>query len=314
MILEFLDSDGKPLAPLRCELLLVRWGGAELVRLEADGTRVRLPIDVASVRDRCGRDVQADSMGFLFIEAQDHAPVRSEAIAWIGQPGGDATRREETEFGFPGATHVALSRGSTATMSVRLRRAVPRVVRLATREGEPVSGALVRTCVFFSSSNHCARMSSREIASGRTDAFGCIEVPDGDWEVGLRIEAPEWLLEHPRLPEYPMELVTRLVDEETVVLLRRKVVRRLRLVVREADRPAPGKRLYARHARVPGGVCGAYSGLLDTTDREGRIDWPTFFPGDFDRLWLEDARGEILWEGDPREMDLEDVVTIELGD
>ena len=78
-----------------------------------------------------------------------------------------------------------------------------------------MANALVTTSMYWSHQNHCGVLFAREVAKGRTDSRGRMEVPDGDWEVALQVEAHGWILEEPRLYGYPMEMVIRLVREET---------------------------------------------------------------------------------------------------
>ena len=316
VVFEFRDAWGTPIVPSRCELLISGWNSPKVVPLPTDGYRLRLHLDRTWAQGLTTGSLGTQS--FLLIEAPGHAPILSEAFSWIGQAQRDEGRpptRQSAELKFPDGTRVAVERGQTEEVTLRFRHPERRFVRLISRGGEPVPDVPVRSHVFWPTPNRCGLMETREVAQGRTDSTGRIEIPDGDWLVGLKIEALGWTLESPR-PQaprtrgYPLEIVVAPAAEEVLVYLQRKVFRPLRLEVTEWGLPARGRVLHGNLANIS---CGATWGHFAKTDFRGSIARDSFCAEDYNRFWFEDSEGNVLWQADPREMDLSDVVRIDLG-
>lgn len=312
LVVRCTDADGAPVRPDKAELLTSGWGYADSIGLQMSGDAVRVPLDEDRLNSLAGQDMaQVDEL-FLYIEAPGYAPVRSAAFGppgtWAGTPG-------KAEVSFPGGVGEALTRDGNTEVTVVLRRPVKRSLLLLDENGT-VQGVKVSTYMYWSSSNHCARLTgARLLDTSVSGGDGTVEVPDGDFEYAFEIAADDMglVLRDPELPEYPERLVTRLKEEKTVVKLHRRKSVKLTMRVMKNGVPAAGETLYGCMADCPDGVCASCCGPLSPIGQDGIIIIPRFYPEAYTSIYIPAADGSNLFEADPRKLSLERPQEIELG-
>lgn len=313
LVVRCLDRDGRPVRPGRAELLYYGWGFADACPLDINNDGIVLPLDEVRLRRLVGKDLARSDGFFLYIEAEGYAPVRSAPFGLPGcasPPGGDIT------VSFPGCRPETVEPGKTGMLDVLLRRPVPRSLALVDDDGKPAAGVEVISYMYWSSSNHCARLSGARVI-GRTvsDHNGVVEVPDGDIEYAFEIAAGDMglVLADPELPEYPERLVTMLKEEKTVVKLHRRKKVTLTVRVTKNGVPVPEETLYGCMADCPGGVCASCCGPLSTTDTYGVISIPGFYPEAYTSIYIQSADGSKLFEADPRKLKFDSPIGVDLA-
>jgi hypothetical protein len=236
----------------------------------------------------------------------------AELVVRCTDGAGGAVRLERAElltYGWGYADAVELgTEGNTLTG--------PRSLLLLDDDGRPVSGAEVTSYMYWSSSNHCARLSgARLLGTAVSDADGVVEVPDGDFEYAFEIAASDMglVLSDPELPEYPERLVTTLRGEETVVNLHRRKSVTLTMRVLKSGVPVAGQMLYGCMADCPGGVCASCCGPLSASGPYGIITIPGFYPESYKSIYITDDSGENLFEADPGKLSLERPIEVDLA-
>lgn len=135
---------------------------------------------------------------------------------------------------------------------------------------------------------------AEELGSHVTNADGLIEVADGDFEYALSFE--RWF-DHVFVDEarsLPWRLVTDLTEATTEIVAHQFAVRPLEMRIHRGDQPAAGVHLQGHLTNCPGGVCGACSGPITTTDEAGRIWIDNFRPDKYRWVWILDD-GQKLW-------------------
>ena len=314
--------DGAPVSVSRAEMLLVAYGDVRTVPLPAAGSRVVADLSPDWLEREWPERAADVSKAYLYLEAGELAPLRSEAFDWLGTSGGDGEPVARTEVQFPRAEPVAVEPGADASVTAAFRDREPRWLRLQDQEGRPLAGVTVRAFLFFSRANHCGEIVRtfdllEESGTGArtTDSAGRVRIPDGDFEVALLFEDLHLhALDHPDALPWPTpRLVTRLTEEETVLTFERFATRDVDLVVSRGGERVAGAVLTSRIAHCP---CGACWGSLGTSDAQGVIPLRDFHPRRYDRVELRPAgrpfEEPALWSGDPQAWGPEPVLRVEL--
>lgn len=312
LVVRCTDADGTPVWPDRAELLMSGWGYADIINLKTSGNAVSIPLDEDRLSALAGEGMANVDELFLYIEAAGYAPVRSAPFGppgkWAGSPG-------EAGLSFPGGESMTLSRDKTMEAVVVLRRPVKRSLMLVDEDG-PAKGVTISTYMYWSSSNHCARLSgARLLDTTASGGDGMVEVPDGDFEYAFEIAADDMglVLRDPKLSEYPGRLITSLKDERTVVKLHRRKSVKLTMRVTKNGVPAAGEALYGCMADCPGGVCASCCGPLATAGPDGVINLPVFYPEAYKSIYVPAADGSRLFEADLGKLSLERPIEVDLG-
>lgn len=314
--------DGAPVSVSRAEVLLVAYGDVRTVPLPAAGSRVVVDLSPGWLEGEWPERAADVSKAYLYLEAGELAPLRSEAFDWLETRGEGGEPVTATEIRLPRAAPVIVEAGTDASVTVALREPQPRWLRLQDEERRPLAGVAVQAFPFVSRSNHCGEIVrtvdlSAQAGTGErtTDSAGRVRVPDGDFEVALLFEDLHlYALDHPdALPGPTPRLVTRLTEEETVLTFERFAARDVDLVVAHDGEPLAGAVLAGRVAHCP---CGACWGRLGVSDAQGVISLRDFYPRRYDRVELRPAdrpfEDPALWSGDPRAWGPEPVLRVEV--
>lgn len=304
------DTDGRPVAPSKVELELVAWGDNERLPLRSAGSRVFLPLDTTWLKERWTPSRGLYYWGYLYLEADGYASIRSDRFYWSGSRTDDHAPVTMTRLRFPCGAEARVRPGGQAECTVAFRRPRPRTLRLVDTQGQAVAGVKVSSYRFFSSNNHCNALSGCEpLGTAVSDAEGRVPVIDGDFEYAFEFRKPGWLLLEPQSWD-AMRLVTRLETEETSVVFQEMERRPLQLVVKEGSAVAGGRVLFGALAHAG---CGVNRGPLATTDDQGRITLPDFRPERYAEIYFPDGNQRPLWTADPREARFAERVVIDLA-
>jgi hypothetical protein len=312
IVLELVGAEGEPLVKARCELLLSVWGDTKRVELTTRGNVLEIGLDDSWLKGQWDLDTQYMN-GRILVRAPEHAPLSSDTFYWIGGRHGSRIV-ERAEIHFPRGQGFEISRGETVHGRLALRRPGTRILRLVDTEDQPLVGLPVGAALFWSNENHCGVVSGAEsLGEFTSDAYGQIEIPDGNHEYALSFHT--WGIWHhctladPQNTYAPMRWIGWLEDETTTIRFRWKEVAPLRLRVTRDGNPAIDVDLYAN---IGWAGCGATWGLAGQPDAKGRILVEEFWYEGMDRIWLQDAAGERLWSTDPRELERDRELVVEL--
>jgi len=284
-------TDGKQVAVVDAELLLVAWGDVERIPLtftfDAAGDVIHLPLDADWLRSHWSRADDIES-AFIFLAGNDFVALRSERFDWPGIKGalGDVPRDQVTiDFG-PGQD-VTVHAGQTASITVAVRRrAQPRQLKFVDDDGRPVTGITVSAHMLWSTSNHCGVLAGNDplVEGARPDAAGIVAVPDGDFPYAIEVFAPP----HQRVDDPDVDangvVETRLAQQERVIRMHSATRRPLAVQVFVGDQRVASPPLAAT---VKGNGCGARTGPLDDVNE--------FYPEEVEAVCLADDRGRTLW-------------------
>lgn len=312
--LRFTDEQGQAVRLSKAELLLVAWGDAQRLELETDGPLLVLQLDESWLRPQWPRFQGMDKV-YLFLQAEDYVPIRSEAFLWIGAHGPPhGPRVGSTVIAFPGGRNVTLKEGDALELTLAFRKPKKRFLRFIDDKGEPVPGVEIESYMFWSRSNHCGRLTGGDLL-GETvsDQEGRAPIPDGDFEYIFLLKKRRYALEDPQGFRYTptlLGLVTYLNAETTTVEMRRWRKRPLEMRVTQNGAAAAGQVLFSWIAGCP---CGACWGPLATTDKLGIIHIPEFYPEEWRFVYFEDDAGKTSWQTSPAEWPSTGIIEVEIG-
>jgi len=325
LIMDCVDGAGTPVKVKKAELLLSGWGYTSSMELHHEGGSVVMPLDADGLKSIAGtgfgdpdKPYTYDEAfayideAFIYIEADGYAPACSGAFRF---PGNSGVSPGYTVVLLPGGATVKVKDGEGMHATVAFRRPERRSLLLMDESG-PVSGVTVSTYMYWSSSNHCARLTgARLLGMSVSGGDGVVDVPDGDIVYAFEIAADDMglVLADPELPEYPERLVTTLADEKTVVKLHRRKKVALTMRVTKNGVPVPDETLYGCMADCPGGVCASCCGPLSTTDAYGVISIPGFYPEAYTSIYIQSADGDKIFEADPRKLKLDGPIGVDLA-
>jgi hypothetical protein len=192
------DQAGNPVRISQAELYLDYWGGGDTVALPVDGTTVRVPLGREWV---CAEHAVLCENNYLaariVIRAVGYAAVASERFTWIGSIDSakdlQSIGKSDARVVFAGHESLTFRPGTVRTLTLVLRRAEPRKVRLVDDDGHPVADAEVTVSELMARSNHTGHPEGKVVVDeGRTNGAGEIAVPDSDMVYAIRVGKPHY--------------------------------------------------------------------------------------------------------------------------
>jgi len=321
--IEFTDEGGGKVTPATAELLLVTWGQTATLPLplQKGSNHLQLPLDPDWLRTRWPanfgdqRSTDLEKV-YLYFRADGFAPVRSEAFEWIGSGHSYAGHTVATaaRIALPHGEKADIEEGKTGQLRVVFRKPQSRGLRIVDTAGKPIPGVAVQAGMFWSNTNHCAVPANENSLSRTTsDRDGRVAVPDGDFEYVLEFDKPHYLIESRNGGFFDNGtdpyLITRLDTAVTTITFRRLERKPLRLQVTAGGVPVAGLQIWGASAHCS---CGACSGGLAVTDANGEIRVADFYPEEVGSLYIEDASGARIWQGEVRKLDITRPVRVAL--
>jgi hypothetical protein len=303
----FKNQDGKPVNISKAELLLVAWGYTDRVKLDARGSSLTIPMDASWLQSHASDRFQDMEGIYLYIEASDFAPIRSEKFNW---PSSNNSSTSGTHIKFPNTKEVEIIEGSKGTLDIVFRRPKKRNIQFLDDENKLFPGVKVKASMFWSASNHCGRLTGADdLIESESDQNGRVAVPDGDFEYVLEIESRNAVFKTPTNSAFSKRQILRLNNDITVIQLHRRLIKPLKLKVEHNGLPVTDEMLWGCAGDCLGGVCESCCGPFKKTDKNGIIDIPEFYPEMYSRIFfahINDNAGmdsieeaKPLWEMKP---------------
>ncbi len=320
----FVNEQEEPVILKEAKLLLVAWGYTSVIELEHGKDVLNLSCDETWLRERSPERFQNLEAAYLYVAAEGYMKKRSEPIIW---PGTYNNKSSTCDIGFPGGPTVNAGSGESSEMPVTFRKPGRKFLRFVDEVGKPVAGVKVTASLFWSSSNHCGVLSGAwKQGEGISGEDGLVQIPDGEYENVFEFgeDGPNWFsLAYPQNSAYPRRMVAYLTQEITEVPLAVWKRRPLVLRVTSGGIPAVGLSLQGclSEDECQTGSCGICCGYFGTTDEDGAINIPNFYPEKYGSVYVlrqlpEGERGlpGYLWEADPNDWPEEETVEIALPD
>jgi|GEM_PF-1773873 len=320
VMFRFVNEQAQPVELKNAKLLLVAWGYVDVIDLSPAGDRLFLPCDADWLRKLAPERFHDLEAVYLYLDAEGYMKKRAERIKW---PGTLDNESGTVTISVPGGAPVSVAPGENKTMPVVFRKPGRRFLRMVDEDGAPVAGIHVDASMFWSQSNHCGRLAGAwKQAEGVSDKRGIVEVPDGEYEYVFELgaEGPtRFALAHPENSAFPRRIVTHLTEETTDVTLKLWKERPLVMRVTRGGEPVNGLTFQGclSEGECIGGVCGTCCGPFGTTDKDGIIIVPEFYPENWSRIFVpretpEGAEPEYLYEADPNDWPAEGVIEVKL--
>jgi hypothetical protein len=298
LVIRAVGPGGQPLTISRAELYLDYWGGGDTIVLPSTGATVRVPLG----RDwLCREHAELCEYGYLaariVVRAKGHAPIGSDRFTWIGST--DDPKEFANRAGlaarvrFPRHGLVVVGAETRRTMTVTLRSAGTRTVKVVDERGSPVPDAELSVIELMARSNHTAYPEGpRVVEHRRTDDRGVVTVPDADMTYALLVRKP-----HHRLVGADDHLLERrLVAPVTLIHLERLRRQPLRLAFVGPAQSAAPIHVQACLSRCQTGAC---CGFLGETDSQGWLTIEDFHPDEFESVFVAGEGTTRRWEIDP---------------
>jgi hypothetical protein len=294
----FQGAAGEPVPITSAQLMVTAWGTSERHDLPFAGNVVRLDLD--ATRPDFAAHI-TDTRGVVYVKADGYAPILSQAFAW-------PDKNSAAVINFRNSQLVLVGKGTTAKLSVTMRRPIARRIRLVDESGHAVAGIKLEAGAYWRSPNHCGFLAGRDVlVSGETNAEGTLDVPDVDGASAFQLQARLTKFSEHGNDGWPgMDLVRVLTSAETTLQVHTYRRQPLSLEILNNGKPVPGAVLWSDMAL---GVCGAGSGTLATADPRGRIQVDGFYPefwvrygicADHKPVWVTVKDGQRL----PRKIDV----------
>lgn len=299
----------------RAELLMEDWMYNTAISLTTESDLLVLALNDDAVPIQSEGQFGYWSAYRLYVEAEGYAAIESEPMSLIGTPGWTSEEEPATEVvvKFPNNPPLTVQAGETGEMDLILRKPRARTLRFVDDDRAPVQGVEVTSYMYETGANRCGSPWGRFLAEGISDKAGRVAIPDGDWEYILWFDKPGY--HRQEFQGYytlwgPMELVTYLSSEETVIPLHRLRKQPLRMLFRSNGVPLANEPVYGQWI---GCRCSLCEELLATTDEAGRIEMDEFYPEEWAFLFVFGQDG-FDWEsdGDPKEFPAGEVIEVEL--
>lgn len=303
------DTAGQAVSIAKAELILVGHIDIGRLELETNGDQLVLMLDEAWLRSqlmnfsfidtRLAPSIENMECVYLYIQADDYAPIRSAPFLWIGADGRGGRRGvdagprrvSQARIGFPNGSEIVLPEGSQKEFTLSMRKPQARYLRFVDDDGAPVPNLRVSSYVYWSELGHCGVLVGDQLAEGTSDAQGRVRVPDGDCEYAIEFEESPYVLKKYDYPSDPRMLITYLEQEETVITLHRWQRRSLEMQVTKAGKPLAGQLLYGWDVICP---CMACYTQLALTDQDGWIRLPDFYPEEWEHLFFASSEDDPL--------------------
>jgi hypothetical protein len=301
LTLRFVDSEQLPVQVSRAELLAVAWGDVRRFELVPQGATLKLDLSPGWLKSRWPERFTDLEKAYVYVEAPGFAPVRSDPFVWLGSHSWhDSPGVTATEVSFPNASSVALSGGDHATLTLALREPLKRTITLVDDKGMPLAGVKLRAFMFWSASNHCGVLAGADpLGIFQSDDRGEIDLPDGDFEYALEIEAAPGLFRDAGR-EDSRTLISYLRPGDRILHIHVLPRRVLSVHIRRDGRPAANVTLNGSLGNCGG--CGVCWGPLGMSDAEGRITIQDFEPETLDALCVCSAQGRAIWSISPKDL------------
>jgi len=207
------DVKGNAVSFAKAELLLVAWGETKRLELPTEGNQLMLSLDEEWLTSQWTRPLSNMIAGYLYIQADGYASVRSEPFLWIGAvdiESGKAKRVSELKINFPDGSGITVPEGENRKSKLVLRKPQARYLRFIDDEGKSVSGVSVTSSMFWSASNHCGFLNGVDLLDESvSDAEGRVLVPDGDIEYVFELQKPHYVLDSHKNDNFPQELESK---------------------------------------------------------------------------------------------------------
>lgn len=313
LLIQARTPQGEPVELDRADLLLVAFGDEKMVELPTEGSSVRVPMTrewlCEAWPERCDELARA----MIFLGAEGRVLVGSEPFRW---PGVGRKPQETVQVEFPGDVSTRVGGPGTRVVQVGLREPGIRTLRVVDQVGNPLAGVEVEFHVFHNHLNTCGELVAPDLGTGTTDEEGLVQVPDGDFRYAFVFRRPHYILKEAQSTYHPNRWITRLELPETLVVLEELAIDPLDLRVVDDGEPVAQVALYGcRAACQPNRACNesCCGPLSEPTGEEGRIRLPEFRPEEYERVYLVNPRGDVLWETYPRQWRGEGAMEVDLA-
>lgn len=307
------NEEGQAVRLTKAEILLVAWGDTARLDLLPAGRSLTVKLDEAWLRSRWPERFSDMMKAYLYFQADGYAAVRSDPFLWLGSHGPPfGPPVTVCEIKFPRGKKITLRERDSAEMELVMRKPRPKTIRLVDDDGNPAVGIPVNSYMFWSDSNHCGHLSGADLLGrSKSDLQGRVVIADGDFEYAIELERGRYTLKSPgAVPILPPRLLTFLDSSETIVKLHRWVRRTLDLRLSRNGMPVPGQVLVGRLADCPCGACAGQIGGV--SDSQGMIRIPEFYPEEWEYVFFENQRGQLIWKADPRQWPKDRTIEVDL--
>jgi hypothetical protein len=273
MTLRFRTADGEPARVTRAELLVTAWGVSEEQPLPVRDDVVVL--DLEATRPEFA-DRFADERGYVYIEADGHVPVISQAFEW------PSAERDAVIIDFRRGRERIVRFGESASLDVVLQKVQPRSIRVIDQANRPIAGLEIAVALNWNAPNHCGFLNGRkDLATRVTDSRGILRVPDVDGTYALTIIERRTVFVD-ATTDFG-QIVTPLTDTETTLEVRRYERHGLTMEVLQDGKAVSNAVLWADMGL---GACGASHTILGVSDTAGRVEVREYYPEEWRNFWL----------------------------
>lgn len=302
--LSFSNESGQPVKITKALLTAIEWGDVQKVSLPAGTSEIIIPFNLAWLKE------QTTTKGYrqhFYFEAEGYAPIQSNVFPWPGSYdwiNGDSNLKI-LEVGQH--ARVILEEDKDIHLNVIFRKLGKRRLRFVDEAGMPMSGVKFTYGPYCFNECHCGWVATIEdYGQCISDDKGRADIRDGDIEYLFAIEKDRFSAVTPEPASdcnpYIDGIIARLSAKETIIVLHRWLNLPLELQVLQDGKPVKQRMLTIMLAEC---CCGACGGPLATSDANGKITVPDFYPEKYEYIVFYDANNKHeIWK-----MTLEEILS-----
>jgi hypothetical protein len=295
--LDFRDEGGCPVKVKTAKLTVICYNDGGDVTLPVDTSSITIPLSLGWLQKQFEPAKEAIHL-HLYLVADGYAPIRSNVFMWPGVSGYPTESEATGTIDLGRGAKADLTLGKDVHLNVVFRKPGKRVLRFVDEAGQPMPGIKFTYGPFEDERNHCGFVGTIEdYGQCETNLQGLAEVRDADVEYLLTINHVNCSVRSPKPGSftYPIgdQLNLRLSSEETTITMHRWLRMPLEFHVFRGGKPVDQAGLFVM---LPGCHCGGCGGTIATTDKDGRVIVPDFYPENYEYIAFLDSNEKPLWK------------------